>query len=79
MASPIEPLLAPLLKGHIDDADLSSKIARLFEVARRAARCALLLSALLALQCVATDLTTCVGASLALPLRGDYAVQAEDV
>jgi hypothetical protein len=32
VSSPIEPLLVPLLKGHIDDADLSAKIARLFEV-----------------------------------------------
>jgi hypothetical protein len=37
VASPIAPLLTPLLKGHIDDTNLSSKIARLFEVARRAA------------------------------------------
>ncbi len=32
VASPIQPLLDPLLKGHIDDADLSAKIARLFNV-----------------------------------------------
>jgi hypothetical protein len=31
VASPIEPLLIRLLKGHIDDADLSAKIARLYE------------------------------------------------
>ncbi len=37
VGSPIELLLAPLLKGHIDEADLSSKIARLFEVAGRVA------------------------------------------
>ncbi len=36
VSSPIELLLAPLLKGHIDDADLSAKIARLYQVARRA-------------------------------------------
>jgi hypothetical protein len=32
MASPIEPLLVRLLKGHIDDLDLSAKIARLYTV-----------------------------------------------
>jgi hypothetical protein len=31
VTSPIEPLLIRLLKGHIDDADLSTKIARLYE------------------------------------------------
>jgi hypothetical protein len=32
LASPIEPLLIRLLKDHIDDMDLSSKIACLFQV-----------------------------------------------
>jgi hypothetical protein len=37
VTSPIQPLLNPLLKGHIDDADLSVKIARLFKVTARRA------------------------------------------
>jgi hypothetical protein len=32
MVSPVELLLAPLLKGYINNTDLSSKIASLFAV-----------------------------------------------